>query len=150
MIVVLDASPVGFLTHPRPSPAAIACYQWVRGLLREGVRVCLPEIIDYEIRREAILKASTRGLARLDQLPSLVDYLPIQTPVMHRAAQLWAEARLRGRPTADGAALDADVILAAQAQLLREATGEVVVVATANIRHLAQFVDARRWQDIRV
>jgi hypothetical protein len=40
------------------------------------------------------------------------------------------------------------VILAAQAQLLGEAVGDAVIVATDNIRHLAQFVDARRWQDI--
>ena len=67
---------------------------------------------------------------------------------MRRAAELWAAARKRGRPTADPAALDADVILAAQAQLLAELTGDVVVVATDNARHLGQFVDARRWQEI--
>jgi hypothetical protein len=67
---------------------------------------------------------------------------------MRRAAALWAEARNRGVPTADRAALDADVIVAAQAQLLREATGNEVVIATDNIRHLGQFAAARGWQDI--
>lgn len=64
------------------------------------------------------------------------------------AAQLWAGARRRGRPTADAAALDADVILAAQAQLLAEELRQPVIVVTTNARHLAQFVDARRWQEI--
>ena len=110
--------------------------------------MCLPEIVDYETRREAIRRNSTRGLDLLDDLPRLSDYLPIETVAMRRAAELWAQARQRGRPTADNAALDADVILAAQAQLLYEATGDQVVVASDNIRHLAQFVDARRWQEI--
>ena len=113
-----------------------------------GVRVCLPEVIDYEIRRETILNRSLRGLRLLDDLQDLLEYMPIRTPVMRRAAELWAQARQRGKPTADPAALDVDVILAAQAQLLREATGDEVVVATDNVRHLAQFVDARRWQEI--
>ena len=116
--------------------------------MNEGVRVCLPEVIDYEIRREAILKHSVRGLDLLDNLPLLVEYVPIRTPVMRRAAELWAQARERGMPTAHEATLDVDVILAAQAQLLAEATGDEVVVATDNIRHLARFVDARRWQEI--
>ena len=74
--------------------------------------------------------------------------MPINRGTMLRAAQLWAEARRRGRPTADAAALDVDVILAAQAQLLAEELREEVVVVTTNARHLAQFVDARRWQEI--
>jgi hypothetical protein len=110
--------------------------------------VCLPEVIDYEIRRELLLHGSTNGLARLDRLHGLVEYLAISTPLMGRAAFLWAEARRRGQPTADRAALDADVMLAAQALLLGEARREAVIVATENARHLGQFVDARRWQEI--
>ena len=61
---------------------------------------------------------------------------------MLRAAELWAEARKRGQPTADPKVLDGDVILAAQALQV----GGIVV--TDNIGHLSQFVDARRWSDI--
>lgn len=67
---------------------------------------------------------------------------------MLRAADLWANARRRGRPTADPTALDADVILAAQTQLFAEAIRERVLVVTMNERHLAQFVETRRWQEI--
>jgi predicted nucleic acid-binding protein len=148
LIVVLDASPVGLLTHPKRSPSSLACYRWISRLVRRDIRVCLPEIIDYEIRREALLNNSAQGLVLLDRLPELVEYVPIRTLAMRRAAQLWAEARKRGLPTADRSALDTDVILAAEAQLLGEATGDAVVVATTNMGHPAQFVDARRWQDI--
>ena len=46
-----------------------------------------------------------------------VGYDPITTPIMRRAAEYWAASRRAGRPTSDPAALDADVILAAQATL---------------------------------
>jgi hypothetical protein len=32
--------------------------------------------------------------------------------------------------------------------MLADVAGDVVVVATENARHLGQFVDARRWQEI--
>jgi hypothetical protein len=32
--------------------------------------------------------------------------------------------------------------------LFAEATGDTVIVVTMNARHLGQFVDARRWQEI--
>ena len=66
---------------------------------------------------------------------------------MLRAAALWAIARNQGFPTADDLALDADVILAAQAMVLGETDDEVVIVTT-NVGHLSQFVDARRWDEV--
>lgn len=66
---------------------------------------------------------------------------------MHRAAELWAYTRKKGRVTANDLALDGDVILAAQAIAL-ESVGMPVIVATDNIRHLNWFVDARNWDEI--
>jgi predicted nucleic acid-binding protein len=62
---------------------------------------------------------------------------------MLKAADLWAQARKNGLPTADPKALDGDAILAAQAL---EVNG---IVATDNVGHLARFVTARTWRDIR-
>ncbi|NEQ67432.1 MAG: hypothetical protein F6K21_18370 [Symploca sp. SIO2D2] len=64
---------------------------------------------------------------------------------MLKAAELWAQARNTGRPTADPKALDGDVILAAQAILVAE-EGNEVIVATTNVGHLSQFIDAREWR----
>lgn len=50
-------------------------------------------------------------------------------------------------PTADDHDLEGDVILAAPALILTE-SGETVIVATTNLRHLSRFVDARLWSDI--
>ncbi len=76
-------------------------------------------------------------------------YDRITTPVMRRAAELWAEIRLRGLPTAADQSLDADAILAAQATLIG-AAGDTVILATGNPAYLTRFrgVDARDWASI--
>jgi predicted nucleic acid-binding protein len=146
-IVLLDAGPLGIVSNPRFSSQNLACHQWLKDTLATGAQIFVPEIADYEVRRE-LLRANKRpGLARLDRLKSVLGYLPITTNVMLRAAELWAQARNMGKPTASDQALDADVILAAQAMLLI-ADGDTVVVATTNIGHLSLFVPAARWQDI--
>jgi hypothetical protein len=43
--------------------------------------------------------------------------------------------------------LDADMILAAQADSLKR-TGDNAVIATTNVRHLALFTTARVWRDV--
>ena len=148
MIALLDSGPLGVLTSPLANPDAIRCQHWFDTMVEHGHHMFTSEVCDYEVRRELLRINSTTGIARLDAFILLVEFMPINRGTMLRAAQLWAEARRRGRPTADAAALDADVILAAQAQLLTEELQEPVVVVTMNARHLGQFVDARRWQEI--
>ena len=65
---------------------------------------------------------------------------------MLKAAEYWATTRGAGRPTADEKALDGDVILAAQSAALVQ-PGDELVVATTNVGHLSQFVDARSWRE---
>jgi predicted nucleic acid-binding protein len=107
--------------------------------------VIVPEIADYEVRRELLRANRRRGLSNLDQLVVQLEYLPLTTAAMRRAAELWAQARQQGQPTAASASLDADVILAAQALTLAAAA---VVIATANPGHLARFAPAELWQNI--
>ena len=113
-------------------------------MLATETTVFVSEIADYEVRRELLRADRPVGLARLNALKTILPYLPLTTPIMLRAAELWAEARRRGRPTADPQALDCDVILAAQAL----AMGATIV--TDNVGHLALFVEAKRWRDIPV
>lgn len=77
----------------------------------------------------------------------MLPYAPITTDIMLSAAQLWADARNQGTPTADAKALDADVILAATALAYLSVDSEVTI-ATTNIRHLARFVSAATWRTI--
>jgi predicted nucleic acid-binding protein len=145
--VLLDAGPLGLATNPRRSPRNVACAQWLQGLVTGGVRVLLPEIADYEVRRELLRARKKKGLERLETLARLLDYLPLTTAAMRQAALFWAEARQHGLPTAGAESLDADVILAAQAATLGIAK---VVIATTNVGHLSRFVAAELWQNIRV
>jgi predicted nucleic acid-binding protein len=109
-----------------------------------GRQIVVPEISDYEVRRELLRNNSQRALINLDQLGSKLIYLPITTPDTRKAAALWAWARQNGVPTAGDSALDGDVIIAAQAQSLNQP----VVVATSNPMHLSRYVSAEEWSKI--
>jgi hypothetical protein len=148
LIVVLDSGPLGLLSNPRDIAETREGFRWLEDLLKGGSRIILPEIADYEVRRELIRAGCLRGIARLDWLGETLEYSPITTEILRQAAGFWAEARREGRPTAHPAALDGDVILAAQA-LDATVPGEHVVVATGNVRHVARYVAARHWRDIK-
>jgi predicted nucleic acid-binding protein len=144
-VVRLDSGPLGILASPRKSPTNLARNRWLKALFGAGVRVIIPEIADYEVRRELIRARKKRGLAKLDALTSDLDYLPITTWTMRRAAELWALARQQGMPTAGDNTIDADMILAAQAESVGS-TG--AIVATVNVAHLSLFCSADRWTNI--
>ena len=143
--VLLDAGPLGLVTNPKRSRQSIACAQWLQALVARGIRVIVPEIADYEVRRELLRANKERGLARLDALASQLEYLSITTAAMRQAALFWAQARQQGQATADDKALDGDVILAAQAITVGVAD---VVIATTNVGHLSRFAPAALWPDI--
>lgn len=149
MWLVLDSGPLGLLSHPDATRAALEAQDWAQSRLAAGDQIFIPEIADYEVRRELLRAKKRLGLARLDELAYELKYLPLKTPMMREASILWANARNAGFPTAHDAALDGDVILAAQARSIQpEAGSENVVVATTNVSHLAQYVEAKHWTDI--
>ena len=118
MRLLLDTTVLSRLCYPfreenRP------LMQWFEDATRDGHLLCVPEVTDYETRRGLLHlafrsgRSTTRSLHHLDELGSLLTYLPLTTSVMRRAANLWADARFKGLPT--GSSLDVDVILAAHA-----------------------------------
>ena len=78
-VVFLDAGPLGLVSNPGYSPQNHACAQWLQAILSAGLRVIIPEIADYEIRRELLRAGKTRGIAKLDALAHWLEYLPITT-----------------------------------------------------------------------
>jgi len=144
-VVVLDAGPLGLVTNPRRSATSAACATWLQALLGAGSRVVLPEIADYEVRRELLRANKTKGIAHLDALGKFIEYLPITTAAMRRAAEFWAQARQQGQQTAADTSIDADMILAGQAMTLGVTD---VVIATTNVGHLGRFVPAELWTNI--
>jgi predicted nucleic acid-binding protein len=145
--VLLDSGPLGMLTNPKATPLCEECRLWFNSLAAKNYEVILPEITDYEVRRELLRASKLAGVRQLDLLKTVITYLPITTEIILKAAELWAESRPRraGRPTADPKELDGDVILAAQAVLV-EKLGHEVIIATTNVGHLSQFADAREWR----
>ena len=149
MLLILDSGPLGVVSNPSANRLTQEALEWVRAHQRAGDELVIPEIADYEVRRELLRAGKTSSVVRLDELLVGFLYLPLTTPVMHDAASLWADARNAGRPTADAAALDGDVILAAQARRAQlDFAPEPVVVATSNVAHLARYTDARLWSEI--
>ena len=108
----------------------------------------VPEISDYEVRRELLRAGKVRGIAHLDRSHITLGYLVITTPAMRQAAEFWAQARRQGQPTAPDLALDGDVILAAQATVLALQENDSIVIATENLRHLTRFAVADYWRNI--
>jgi hypothetical protein len=143
-VVLLDAGPLGMVSHPR---ASVDIVEWLARLVSSGIEVIIPEVADYEVRRELLRAGRKPGVERLDELRVGLGFVPITSDAMLRAAAFGADARRRGRATAGDQSLDADVILAGQAATLSR--GEVVV-ASSNPKHIARFVPARHWWDMAV
>jgi hypothetical protein len=146
-VVLLDSGPLGLISNPRGSSETRECTLWLDELVRQGILVKIPEIADYEVRRELLRIGKFKSIQRLDYFKTRLGYVPLTTQTMLKAAEFWAQVRKQGMPTADNKALDGDVILAAQAAMLQE-QGYEVIIATGNVNHLARLADAREWRHI--
>jgi predicted nucleic acid-binding protein len=155
-VILLDAGPLGFITHPAGGEDARLCKDWFEGEIRAGSKLLVPAISDYEIRRELVRAGKGKSLQKLDGLIDQLGYMPLLADTIRTAAELWADARRKGVPTAPEAALDADCLLAAQARtfltlnrshrwvkLTRDerAQGVNVVIATTNAGHLGRYAN---------
>ncbi len=145
-VLVLDTGPAGMIAHPRPNEEFSL---WLQNALAAGSIVVLPEIVDYELRRNFKLEIGRgktsfqQSLKRLDELREVLTFLPIDSQIMLSAAEFWAAARLQHKPTGDPKELDGDAILAAQALQVEG------IVVTTNVGHLELFVEAKTWQEIK-
>jgi predicted nucleic acid-binding protein len=146
-IVVLDTGVLGLACHPSRRELFMAVWEWMEALRDAGHIVAVPEVADYELRRELLRINRLEAVAILNRFGDDFRYLPLSSSIMRSTAELWAKSRQRGRVTAHDHAFDGDVILAAQTLAL-EKQGERCIVATTNVRHLNWFVDARTWDSI--
>lgn len=160
--VFLDTNVPGLVTQRKGrNPNADAAIAWQDKLQDDhGILAFVPEIADYESRREFLRSGNADAISRLDAYANLVPgrYLPLNTPAVREAAVLRAQTRNAGTPTANRDALDGDALIAAQV-FDWCATNRValtsVAVATGNVSDMTRFADANnaalqaaRWQDI--
>ncbi len=143
--VVLDARPLSQIAHPRKFEDITA---WSERVVDAGCRIVISEITDYEVRRGLLRIPAARQIARLDAMIADFHFDPITRPIMQDAAHVWADACNRGLPFTSDDRLDADAILVAQVRALGDPQG--VTTVTENVKHLAPFMQAARWQDFEV
>jgi predicted nucleic acid-binding protein len=181
-LIFLDTGVLGKLIHPdveqiktrlaqnaksevkESSLEASECDDWLTTLINENTPVVISEIANYEARREHLRRISDRksrpeekqkaikAIQRLDALFTKkgVTSFPVtceEGNVMQEAAELWAFARNNSYT-----AYDADLIIAAQAIIIKR-IGIDVIIATTDTedfnRLLRQHhIEARRWRDI--
>jgi predicted nucleic acid-binding protein len=147
--IILDSGPLGMVTNPRASGITLECQLWLESQLQQGSIVLIPEIADYEVRRELIRANKPQSVQQLDRFKTVLEYIPLNTEMILKAAHLWAQIRQMGQPTADPNALDGDVILAAQTIIIAEQRQQEIMIATTNVGHLSRFTTAQHWRDIR-
>ncbi|MEG4073493.1 hypothetical protein QUA30_12435 [Microcoleus sp. Pol14C2] len=145
---------------------AIECSEWLDTLIDEKKSsVGISEIVKYEARREHIRRISDRksglkekekarkAIEKLDELITKqgVVYFPVTSKegnVMQEAAELWAFARNNSY-----VAHDADLIIAAQAVIIKRIGIDVIIATTdtEDFNRLLQqhHIEARRWRDIK-
>lgn len=148
-LVVLDTEVLGLACAAPGRPEADRCNTRLDALDLAGVLVFIPAIADYEVRRGLLLAGADDGIRRLDNLARGPAFVPVTVEALRLAAELWAQLRRDGQPTASPHALDGDCIVAAQALLLC-GHGDALTIATRNVRHFTRFpgVDARPWEEI--
>jgi len=95
-VVVLDTGIAGLLAWRTGIPIVDTCRKWQMELLTQGVRVVLPEIVDYEVRRELVRLNASESIARFDRLALVLEYAPLTTAAMRLAAALWGHSRQQG------------------------------------------------------
>ena len=65
-VVLLDSGPLGLVSHPNAEKVNAEAVEWIGALLSAGVSVLIPEIADYEVRRELLRAGSTLAYIWLD------------------------------------------------------------------------------------
>jgi predicted nucleic acid-binding protein len=141
LIIAIDSGPLGQLAHP-DSDRYPELNRWFDLHQAAGTLFLIPEIADFEVRRNLILEQREHSLLRLDNLTNRARYFPLNTDAIRLAARYWAHARRTGWSVGDPNELNADVIIAAQATLAK------ALIVTNNVGHLAQFVEALPWTEI--
>ena len=95
-------------------------------------------ITRYEILRGLKAKHATRQILAFDELCRASNVLPLTDSIIVRAAEIYANARQRGRTTSD-----ADILIAATALTYG------LVLVTGNVSHFAHVGELRveNWKE---
>lgn len=138
--VLLDSGPLGQIAHPRPDRKIL---EWAAHWLSAGVELLIPEIADYEVRRELMRAGLAASISRLNERRDALRFVPINSKSIIRAAEFSAIAWSAAEPAVHDMSLDSDTNLEAQAATL---TVGSAVVASSNPMRIARFAQAESWE----
>lgn len=93
-IIFLDSDPLSFLSDARIRPITTSISAWATSLLAAGHIIYVPEVIDYELRRELLRAGKGESIKELDAQKSRFVYAPLTTAAMLLAADLWQNITL--------------------------------------------------------
>lgn len=87
--ILLDSHPLGLASAPARNPDAVALTDWMEDCLAAGHEIYIPEVIGYELRRELLRAGKTSSVRKLDGLKAIQRFLPVSSPAMLLATNLW-------------------------------------------------------------
>ena len=160
MVVILDSGIlILVIADPEVSNEAKQCQAWLERLLSRGIYIIVPEICDYEVRRGLIFEDKRKGrvngikLQALNKIKSSIDFVPLTSRVLLKAAELWAEVQINGRGNRKG--VNVDMIVSAHWHIEKENfPGRYIVIATKNLKDFEIFddtiyeVECESWEHI--
>lgn len=82
-VILLDTHPLSQVTHPKINPKV---KKWLDSLQHTETFIRVPEIADYELRRELLRQRKQKSIERLNQL-SQICLIPLTSATMRKAAE---------------------------------------------------------------
>lgn len=139
--IMLDTNVIARICHPTKYREV---QDWFRSVLEHGPAapvVLVSVLADYELRRKLVEVDAGESLRRLDELARSLRYVPVTAEAVRLAAKL----RLDVEAEALAGMSDADLLMAAQAQI----EGAVLVTGDRRLRQIPGLV-AKDWNEIEV
>ena len=145
-VIILDSKPLGEICNPFNRDKIKPLIQFLR---KSRIFLRVAEITDYELRRELQLQKLEKGINNLNKFKQKQETIPLESESLLLAADLWAELRRDGQPTADNKNIDCDVIMVAQALKLKRQF-EQIIILTIDVKDLVRFnkfgIDVWDWK----
>jgi len=72
-VILLDTHPLSAITHPKVKPEVL---KWLKSLQEDETTLRVPEIADYELRRELIRQGLINSSSKANNYYQLFTYSP--------------------------------------------------------------------------
>ena len=105
---------------------------WLEHMRTQRDFIVVPYPVAYEVRRGLLAVPSFKGIEALDAILESCEAILPDRLTWDKAAELWAESRLSGRPTGSEERLEVDALVCATVFGI----GPSALLLTSNRRHM--------------